>query len=103
MGREFLYAVEQSILVHIPPQYCSLNFLSLYMLRHKRILPFCFYIGMIELNYENKPFFLREIMPLLGESCEIDKYLNFLYECGVTAHNTSKSRRLFQILYDFRC
>ena len=31
-------------------------------------------------------FFLREIMPLLAESSEIHKYLNFLYECGVTAH-----------------
>ena len=47
----------KSILVHIPPQYCSLNFLRLYMPRHKRILPFCFYIGMIGLNCEKKPFF----------------------------------------------
>jgi hypothetical protein len=47
---------------------------------------------MIGLNCENKPFFLREIMPLLAESNEIDKYLNFLYECGVTAHkHTSTS------------
>ena len=38
-------------------KYCSLNFLRLYMPRHKRILPFCFYIGMIGLNCEKKPFF----------------------------------------------
>ena len=72
------------------------------MPRHKRILPFCFYIGMIGSIARISLFFLREIMPLLEESSEIDKYLNFLYECGVTAHkHTSKSRRLFQKIVRF--